>query len=146
MASQNLVINGVQYNAVPEIDIPKQGGGTAKFYDVSDATLNNNNQLLNGVKGVGANGTLYTGNIASKSAQTYKPSSTDQTINSGQYLSGAQTFSAVTTTNLQAQYIANGVTVKVGCSADDDCVASVTGTLSSPVISQDSTTKILSIS
>lgn len=146
MASQNLIINTVQYNNVPEIDIPKQGGGIAKFYDVSDATLNNNNQLINGVKGVGADGTLYTGSIPNKTAETFKPSANDQTITSGKYLTGNQVFSAVTTTNLQAQYIASGVTVKVGCTADDDCVASVTGSLSSPVISQDSTTKVLSIS
>ena len=146
MATQNLVINTVQYNNVPEIDIPKQGGGIAKFYDVSDATLNNNNQLLNGVKGVGSNGTLYTGSIPSKTAETFKPSTTDQTVQSGRYLSGTQTFSAVTLTNLQAQYIASGVTVKVGCTTDDDCVASVTGTMTSPVVSQDSTTKVLSIS
>ena len=49
-------------------------------------------------------------------------------------------------TNLTSANIANGVTVKIGCSADDDCVASVTGSLSAAVISQDGTTKILSIS
>ena len=34
---QSVVINGVQYNDVPEIDIPTQGGGTAKFVETSDA-------------------------------------------------------------------------------------------------------------
>ena len=59
---------------------------------------------------------------------------------------GAQTIKKVTTSNLLAQYIAQGVTVKVGCEADDDAIASVTGNLSSVVVSQDSTTKVLSIS
>ena len=36
--AQNVIINGVTYQSVPEVDIPKSGGGTAKFTDVSDAT------------------------------------------------------------------------------------------------------------
>ena len=35
--AQNVVINGVTYSDVPEVDIPKSGGGTAPFYDTSDA-------------------------------------------------------------------------------------------------------------
>ena len=61
--AQNVIINNVVYSTVPEVDIPKSGGGTAKFYDVSDSTLNNNSQLLNGVTAYGANGTKYTGNV-----------------------------------------------------------------------------------
>lgn len=38
MAHPNVVINGVTYNAVPEVQIPVSGGGTATFYDTSDAT------------------------------------------------------------------------------------------------------------
>lgn len=37
MAS-NVIINGVTYSSVPEVNIPKSGGGTAKFYDTTDAT------------------------------------------------------------------------------------------------------------
>ena len=142
--AQNVIINGVNYANVPEVDIPKSGGGTAKFYDTAsaDATASD---VRNNKKVYGANG-LVTGNMTEKSSATYIPSTSDQTINGSQYLTGAQTIKAVTLTNLSAQYIANGITVKVGCSTDDDCVASVTGSLSSPVISQDSTTKVLSIS
>lgn len=61
-------------------------------------------------------------------ATTYHPSTTDQTIASGKYLTGTQTIKAVTTTNLTAANIASGVTVKIGDSTDDDCVASITGT------------------
>ena len=142
--AQNVVINGVTYGNVPEVNIPLQGGGTARFYDNSDANITSPD-IRSGKKG-GTDTGIITGTMTEKGAASYNPSTSDQTVNANQYLSGAQTFKAVTTSNLAAQYIANGITVKVGCAADDDCVASVTGTLSSPVISQDSTTKILSIS
>lgn len=144
MAHPSVVINGVTYANTPEVDIPKSGGGTAKFYDSSEANVVAAD-IRNGKKAIGANGEV-TGGMTEKSAATYNPATTDQTINGSQYLAGAQTIKAVTMTNLQPQYIASGVTVKIGCTADDDCVASVTGTLSSAVVSQDSTTKILSIS
>lgn len=66
--------------------------------------------------------------LTTQAAATYHPSTTDQTIASGKYLTGAQTIKAVTTTNLTAANIAEGVTVKIGDSTDDDCVASITGT------------------
>lgn len=66
--------------------------------------------------------------LTTQAAQTIHPSTTDQTIASGRYLTGTQTVKAVTTTNLTAENIVQGVTVKVGDSTDDDCVASVTGT------------------
>lgn len=134
----------MQYNAVPSVDIPKVGGGTAKFYDSTDANAGTGD-VRNGKKFVNASGE-QTGNMTEKAAATYYPSSTDQTINGSQYLAGAQTIKKVVVTNLSAQYIANGVTVKVGDEADDDRIVSVTGSLASPVISQDSTTKVLSIS
>lgn len=61
--AQNVIINGVTYQTVPEVDIPKSGGGTAKFYDISDATINSNAQLLNGVSAYGADGTKYSGSV-----------------------------------------------------------------------------------
>lgn len=145
--AQNVVINSVTYQNVPEVDIPLSGGGTAKFLDT---TISSNGaatgDMLNGKKAY-VNGSLVTGNIASKSAASYNPSTSDQTINASQYLSGAQTIKAVTYSNtLTAANIASGVTVKVGCAADDDCIVSVTGSLSAAVISQDGTTKVLSIS
>lgn len=66
--------------------------------------------------------------LTTQAATTYHPSTTDQTIASGKYLTGAQTIKAVVTTNLTAANIADGVTVKIGDSTDDDCVASITGT------------------
>lgn len=131
--AQSVVINEITYSNVPKIAIPKSGSGTAEFYDVSDATLDNANKMLSGVTAYGGNGTKYTGNISSKSAQTYTPTTSDQTIASGVYLSGNQTVKG--DANLVASNIAKNVSI-----------FGVEGTLSSPVISQDSTTKVLSIS
>lgn len=144
MAHPNVVINSVQYSGVPSVDIPKVGGGTATFYDSTDANAGTAD-VRNGKKFVNASGE-QTGNMTEKAAATYYPSSSDQTISGSQYLAGAQTIKKVIVTNLLAQYIASGVTVKIGDEADDDRIASVQGSLSSPVISQDSTTKVLSIS
>ena len=130
--AQNVVINEITYSNVPKVAIPKSGGGTAEFIDTSDATIDNGNKMLNGVTSYG-NGVKYTGSIQSKSAQTYTPTTSDQTIASGVYLSGNQTVKG--DANLVASNIAKNVQI-----------FGVTGTLSSPVISQDSSTKVLSIS
>ena len=68
-----------------------------------------------------------TANVTTKAATTYHPSTSSQSIASGTYLTGAQTISPVTTTNLSASNIVSGVTIKVGDSSDDDRIASVTG-------------------
>ena len=234
--AKSVVIRDVTYADVPSVTIPLSSGtGNAEFYDISASTLDSNGKMLNGVKALGADGTLYTGNIASKSgsdltvsgdtvtvpsgyyssqatkavasgavtapasisgtsstisassgtitlsktvsvtpsvttagyvssgtagnsavslsasatvagATTYHPSTSDQTIASGTYTTGAQTIKAVTYSGLSASNIVAGVTVKIGDSTDDDCVASISGQAQIPNISQDSTTKILSIS
>ena len=144
MAHPNVIINGVTYNACPEVDIPISGGGTAKFMDTSDADAAAGD-LLSG-KSAYVNGSLISGSITSKAAATITPSSSSQSIASGQYLSGAQTIEAVVCTNLSASNILSGVTVKVGTATDDDSVASVSGSLTVPTVSQDGVTKVLSIS
>lgn len=63
-----------------------------------------------------------------QAAQTIHPSTSDQTIASGKYLTGTQTVKGVLLTNLSADNIKKDVVVKVGDSTDDDCVTSVTGT------------------
>ena len=130
--AQNVVINGVTYSNVPAVQIPKSGGGTAQFDDTGGATLDNGNKMLSGVTAYAA-GTLYTGSISSKSAQTYTPTTSDQTINAGQYLSGIQTI--LGDANLSSGNIKSGVSI-----------FGVAGSLSSATISQDGVTKILSIS
>lgn len=129
--AQNVVINGVQYSNVPEVDIPLQGGGTARFLDTSDATISSGSQSLEGVTSYG-NGIKYTGTIPSKAAATITPTTSDQTISAGQYLTGAQTIKG--DANLIPQNILSGISI-----------FNVDGTLTLPVISQDSTTKVLSI-
>ena len=130
--AQNVIINGVTYQNVPQVQIPKAGGGTAAFHDTSDATMDNGNKMLDGVTAY-ADGIKYTGSITKKAAATYTPTTSDQTIAAGQYLDGAQTVKG--DANLTPSNIANGVTI-----------FGVEGVLTSATISQDSTTKVLSIS
>ena len=144
MAKPSVVINSVTYSNVPEVDIPKSGSGTAKFYYTGDCNVTQGD-LRYGKVALGASGEVV-GSMNEKAAASYLPSASDQSISGSQYLAGAQTIKAVVCTNLSAQYIANGVTVKIGCADDDDSVTSVQGSLSAAVVSQDSTTKILSIS
>ena len=129
--AQNVIINGVTYQSVPEVNIPKSGGGTAKFMDTDDANAVAGD-ILSGKTAYIA-GSKVTGQISSKSAATYTPTTSDQTIQSGQYLSGAQTIKG--DANLTSVNIASGVTI-----------FGVEGSLTAATISQDSTTKVLSIS
>lgn len=131
--AQNVIINGVTYNNVPEVDIPKAGGGTAKFTDTSGATISSGAQLRNGVKAYGASGAIITGTMTEKAAQTYTPTTSDQVINAAQYLTGAQTIKG--DANLTGQNILSGVSI-----------FGVAGSLTVPNVSQDGTTKILTIS
>lgn len=217
--AQNVIINGVTYSNVPEVDIPKSGGGTAEFFDTSDATLDSGNKMLapytayaDGVKYTGTivekNGTdivasgdtvtvpagyyssqqtktvasgsatppasisgstatvtpgtntltlsktitvtpvvsagyidsgtagdsavSLTASVTTKGAATYTPTTSDQTIASGTYLTGAQTVKG--DVNLLASNIKSGVSI-----------FGVAGSLTSASVSQDSVTKVLSI-
>ena len=67
--------------------------------------------------------------VPTQAAQTLYPSASDQTIQSGRYLTGNQTVKGVAvSSNLTADNIKNGVTVTIGDSADADRILSVTGT------------------
>lgn len=78
---------------------------------------------------VGVSGS-NTEQLSVQGAQTIHPASTDQSIASGKYLTGAQTFKAVTVSGLTADKILQGNVVKIGDSDDDDRIMSVTGTAS----------------
>ena len=133
--AQNVVINGVTYSNVPEVDIPKSGGGTAKFYDTAGADFSAAD-LLSGKTGFGASGSV-SGSMANNGA------------------TGGTISTKAGTVTIPAGYTSGG-TVSLASSAVSDCIAAniltgknilgVDGTLAMPSISQDSTTKILSIS
>lgn len=67
--------------------------------------------------------------LPTQAAQTIHPSTTDQEIAKGKFLTGKQTIKGVAVSGLSAENIKKNVTVKIGDSTDDDCVTSVTGTL-----------------
>lgn len=131
--AQNVIINGVTYQNVPEVDIPKSGGGTAKFFDTSSADAVAAN-ILSGKTAYGASGQL-TGSMANNG-------STGGTIGTkaGSYTipAGYTTGGSVTLTNVTDCVAGNILTGK--------SILGVNGTLQMPSISQDSSTKILSIS
>lgn len=69
-------------------------------------------------------------NVTGKGTATFYPSTSDQSISASTYVSGVQTFKAVTTNNIIASNIKSGVTVEVGDADDPDRILSVTGTYS----------------
>lgn len=86
--AQNVVINGVTYNSVPQVNIPLSGGGTAEFYDTSDATLDSGDSMLYGVTAYG-DGTKYTGTIVTKTGSDLSTSGATVTVPAGYYATNA---------------------------------------------------------
>lgn len=87
--AQNVIINGVVYQNVPKVEIPKSGStGNAVFVDTSDATLNAGSKMLNGVTAY-ADATKYTGTIASKSVSDLSASGDTVTVPAGYYATQA---------------------------------------------------------
>ena len=133
MAHPSVVINGVTYQQVPQVQIPKSGSGTATFYDATDCDAVAAN-VLSGKKFIGSSGE-DTGSMANNG-------STGGTIGS-----------KAGTYTIPAGYTSGGT---VSLTNVSDCVAGnilsgknilgVSGNLAMPTISQDATTKILSIS
>lgn len=131
--AQNVVINGVTYSNVPEVDIPKQGGGTAKFYDTASASAAAGD-ILSGKTAYGSSGSISgsmtnngaTGGTIGAVAGTY-------TIPAG-YTSGG-TVSLTNVSDCTAGNILSGKSI-----------LGVSGSLALPSISQDGVTKVLSIS
>lgn len=131
--AQNVVINGVTYSNVPEVDIPKQGGGTAKFYDTASASA--------------AAGDILCGKTAYGSSGSISGSMTNNGATGGTIGAVAGTYT------IPAGYTSGGT---VSLTNVSDCTAGnilsgksilgVSGSLALPSISQDGVTKVLSIS
>ena len=133
--AQNVIINGVTYPSVPEVDIPKQGGGTAKFYDTAGGDVSAAD-LLAGKTAYGSNG-LITGTMANNGATGGEISTKAGTVTipAGYTTGGTVSLLASAISDLLAQNLLSGKTV-----------LGVAGSLTTPIISQDATTKVLSIS
>ena len=132
--AQNVIINGVTYGDVPEVDIPKSGGGKAKFHDTASATISAGD-VLAGKTGYGPAGEVLgsmadngntSGSISTKAGTV--------TIPAGYTSGGTVGIDAGEQAKLIASNIKAGVTL-----------LGVAGGLTLPSISQDSTTKVLTI-
>lgn len=66
--------------------------------------------------------------LATKSGETFYPSTNDRTIQVGRYLIGDQIIKAVSITNLLAANVKDGITIQVGDQDDPDRITGVTGT------------------
>lgn len=85
--AKNVVINGVTYQSVPSVQIPLSGAtGNAEFFDTSDATLDSGAKMLSGNTAY-ANGTKFTGSIATKTGTDITASGDTVTVPAGYYAS-----------------------------------------------------------
>lgn len=165
--AQNVIINGVTYQNVPSVNIPKSGSGTATFWDTTGATAAAGDILTGksafgsagAVNGSMANNGTLSGNISTK-AGTY-------TIPAGYTAGGSVGISSTEQNKIVTGNIRSGVTIlgvagstAVVDTSDADATAAtiysgatayvngtkITGTMTAAVITQNSTTKVLSIS
>ena len=84
--AQNVIINGVTYQNVPSVEIPKSTSGTAEFFDTSDATLDSGGKMLAGNTAY-ADGTKYTGTIETKTSSDVTASGATVSVPAGYYAS-----------------------------------------------------------
>lgn len=132
--AQNVIINGVTYANVPEVDIPKSGGGTAKFFDTAGANASASD-ILTGKSAFGASGSV-SGSMANNGATGGEISTKAGTVTipAGYTSGGTVSLKASAITDLVAANLLTGKTV-----------LGVAGSLTVPTVSQDSTTKVLTI-
>ena len=133
--AQNVIINGVTYQNVPDVDIPKSGGGTAKFYDTAGADAAAGD-ILSGKSAFNSSGSI-SGSMANNGSTggTISTKAGSITIPAGYTSGGTVSISSTEQSKIIASNIKSGVTI-----------LGQAGSLALPSISQDSTTKILSIS
>ena len=133
MANPSVVINGVTYAACPEVDIPKSGSGTAKFFYTGDSDVSASD-VRSGKKFAGSSG-MDTGSLTDNGALggTIGTKAGTYTIPAG--ITSGGTVSLTNVSDCVAGNILSGKSI-----------LGVNGNLAMPTISQDGTTKILSIS
>lgn len=132
--AQNVIINGVTYQNVPEVDIPKSGGGTAKFFDTASANAGASD-ILTGKTAFGSSGSV-SGSMANNGSTSGEISTKAGTVTipAGYTSGGTVSLKASAVTDLVSANLLNGKTV-----------LGVAGSLTVPTVSQDSTTKVLTI-
>lgn len=133
--AQNVVINSVTYSNVPEVDIPKSGGGTAKFYDTAGADISAGD-VLTGKTAYGASGSI-SGSMANNGSTSGTISTKAGTVSipAGYTTGGTVSLLSSAVTDLVSANLLTGKTV-----------LGVQGSLNMVSVSQDGTSKILSIS
>lgn len=166
--AKDVVINGVTYSNVPQVEIPKSGGGTATFYDTDPATASSTDILVNKTAFVG--GGLVYGEMPNNGAISGEIYTVNATVpvNAGYTEGGYVQIGQSEQNKIIAGNIKSGVTI-LGVSGAStvkdvsDTTATqatvlsgyyfytaggsrVQGSATVPTISQDSTTKVLSIS
>lgn len=166
---KNVVINNVTYSDVPSVNIPLSGGGgNAVFYDSSDATaaqadiLTGKDAYINGGKKNGSmpNNGATGGTISTKAGTV--------TIPAGYTSGGTVSIATAEQSKIISSNIKSGITIlgQAGSSTVVDTAISsgaaaagnivsgykayvngalITGSASMPTVSQDSTTKVLTI-
>lgn len=135
MAHPTVVINGVTYSAVPSVQIPKSGSGTATFYDATDCTAASAD-LLTGKKAITSTGEIDGGMANNGSVGgTISTKAGSVAIPAGYTTGGSVTISTTEQNKIIAGNIKSGVTI-----------LGVAGSMTAPTITQNSQTKVLSIS
>lgn len=169
--AKSVIINGVTYPDVPSVNIPAPSGSTpVTFYETSDATASDA-QVLSGSSYYKSGG-KSTGSMANVGTQsgTISTKGGTVTIQQGYHNgNGSVKIADAEVAKIIASNIRSGVTIlgQAGSSSvvntaisSDGATASdiisgkkayvsgtlITGTATFPVISQDATTKVLSIS
>lgn len=167
--AQSVKINGVTYDSVPVVEIPlSNNSGNAEFYDTNDATAISGDILAGKDAYIGSgkvSGTMLNqgaiqGNISTKAQQYSIPAGYHNGSGYVEIASGEQ--SKIITDNIKAGVTILGVSGKssVVDTYDADATsasilqgktayvngAKITGAFTAVVVSQDSTTKVLTIS
>lgn len=165
--SKTVVINSVVYSDVPSIEIPlSPGPGNAEFFDVSDTTAAAGD-VLSGKYFYKADGTKTQGSIATKTSSDLTSNNLTVTAPAGYYASAAS--KTLSDASLVSGNIKNGATIfgvsgatnVVDTTISSDAAAAgtiisgkkayvngtlITGSLTAVTVSQDSTTKVLTVS